>query len=417
MQLSLAGINHQTAPVSIREKATIGTEKLEDSLLYLRNYVQQGIILSTCNRTEIYTVEGDDNNHTASLDFLQGHLGLSDQYIYTDKNESAMEHLLRVASGLESMAVGEYEVLGQVHTALDVAEKAGMVSLPLRFVFNSAIRTGRKVREETGISKNALSVSAVAIDLAEKVVGDLTKCKMLVIGAGEAGKLVAKVANERGVSRIVIANRTAEKARMLAQAMNGVPVDLKHLQDELGNANIIVTCARAPHRLLNVKQITDSRKQSLLSPLVIIDIGVPRNVDPDVGTLNLVHLYNLDDLTEISNANRKERERAVKHAETIISIEEKKLFSWWQEFESRPLIAAIMSKADSIRSRQLKATLKRLPPLSDEQSENLEAMTKAIVARILEGPVQYLKSNGNLEHSQLIRELFQLDYKRPIKKK
>jgi glutamyl-tRNA reductase len=417
MQFSLAGINHQTAPVSIREKATIGIEKLEDGLSLLRAYIHQGIILSTCNRTEIYTVENDANDKKAGLEFLRDRVGSSGEYIYTDKNEKAMEHLLRVASGLESMAVGEYEVLGQVHSALQAAEKARMVSLALRYIFNAAVRTGRKVREETGISQNALSISAVAVGLAEEAVGDLKSCKMLVLGAGEAGKLVAKVAHERGVSQILIANRTLEKALALARTMNGVPIELKHLQDELSNINIIVTCAKAPHRLIRVDQIVEARKRNPALPLAIIDIGVPRNVEPEVGTINHVHLYNLDDLTEISNANRKERESSIRQAETILGDELKKLCSWWKDYDARPLISALMTKAEAIRSRQFNGTLKKLPPLSNEHRENLEAMTKAIVTRILQDPIKYLKSNGNSGQADLIKELFRLEIERPAKSK
>ena len=204
MIISLVGINHQTAPVTIREKVAISTKKLHDALLMLRNHISGGIILSTCNRTEVYTVDGDDSHaEKASLDFLRARIEIPDsallQYVYLLKDKAAVEHLFRVASGLESMIVGEYEVLGQVGHALEVAEEARMVNLPLCHIFRSAIRTGRRVREETGISRNALSVSSVAVDLAVKTVGNLMGCKMLVIGTGEAGMLVARAARSEVV--------------------------------------------------------------------------------------------------------------------------------------------------------------------------------------------------------------------------
>jgi len=214
MQLVTVGINYQTAPLAIREKAAISPGKLADTLLQLRSHTAQGVILSTCNRTEIYSVSAgtDDNAEKAVLDFLEGilavpHNGLP-AYIYTYKNVQAAGHLFRVASGLESLIVGEYEVLGQVRQALEAAEKAKVISLPLRYSFQTAIRIGRLVREQTGISRNALSVSSVAVNLAAGIVGDLRKSSMLVVGAGEAGRLVAEVAMKKGVFRTVIASRT-----------------------------------------------------------------------------------------------------------------------------------------------------------------------------------------------------------------
>lgn len=419
MQINLVGVNHQTAPVAIRETAAISTEKLDDALSLLRSYVPQGIVLSTCNRTEIYTTDSDCcDARRASLDFLKARLDASDekllQYTYISQDNTAAEHLFRVASGLESMIVGEFEVLGQVRQALEVAEKAAMVNLPLRHVFHSAIRTGRRVREETEISKNALSVSSVAVDQAAGIVGDLKRCKMLIIGAGEAGKLAAKVARERGISRIVIASRTEERARALAVTLHGTPIDLSNLKDELGNTNIVVTCAGAPHRILDVDKVIEAMRNRPRLPLVIIDIAVPRNVQPEVGRLKNVFLYNIDDLTEISSLNRKQRSAEISRAEEIVSGEVGKFVSWCQAFEVRPLVNALMGRAEEIRSTQLNKTLKKLPPLSDEQRHSLEAMTRSIVTRILKDPIQYLKANRNTSDSEIVRDLFQLNReKRP----
>ncbi len=260
LRFSLVGVNHQTAPITVREKAAISAEKLDDALSLLRSYIPQGVIMSTCNRTEIYAIDSDGvDAQKASLDFLKTRLNVPQtslpRYLYVAEGRQAAEHLFRVASGLESMIVGEYEVLGQVRQALEVAEKAGMVDLPLRHIFHSAIRAGRMVREGTGISKNALSVSSVAVDLAAHIVGDLKRCRMMVIGAGEAGRLVAKVARERGVSQLVIANRTRERAQALAAALHGIPVGIESLPDELDRANIVVTCAAAPHRILEVQHV------------------------------------------------------------------------------------------------------------------------------------------------------------------
>ena len=393
MNICLVGLNHRTAPVAIREKAAVRSAKLDDVLELLRSHVSHGVILSTCNRTEIYTIpNGDGQARAASLDFLRIHLDASDKtllkHTYTLNGEAAVEHLFRTACGLDSMIIGEYEVLGQVRQALEIAEKAKMVNLPLRHIFQHAIRTGRRVREETEISKNAFSVSSVAVDLAVKAVGSLENCRMLVIGAGEAGKLTAKAARDRGVSRIVVASRTQEKASSLTKMLGGIPISINNLEEELDTCNIVVTCADAPHCILGVPQVEAAMQRRPELPLVIIDIAVPRNVESGVTQINNVFLYNIDDISRISKQNRRQRESGVRKVEKIISAELVRFALWWRDFKVRPLIRALMSKAEEIRRSHLERTVKRLPPLSDEERYSLEMMTKAIVAKILKNPKQ-----------------------------
>jgi len=414
MHFSLVGLNHSTTPVTIREKVAISAEKLCDSLSLLRHYVPHGVILSTCNRTEVYTM-GSDPAEEASIDFLNAMAGVSFAdllpHIYLRKNETAFGHLFRVASGLDSMIVGEFEVLGQVRHALEDAEKVKMVNLPLRHIFQSATRTGRRVRDETGISKNAVSVSSVAVDLAARVVGDLGDCKVLVIGAGEAGRLVVKVAKDRGVSRIVIASRTQERASTLAATLGGIPIDLNNLVEELSTTNIVVTCAGAPHRILDVQHLEEAMRKRPELPLVIIDIAVPRDVAPAVGRINNVFLYNIDDLTEVSDLNHQQRENEIQKTREIIADEVSILISWWRAFEVRPIISDLMEKAEEIRCAQLNKTLRKLRPLSDEERDDLEAMTKSIATKILKEPIEHLKANvnSNRDYAEMVSELFQLN--------
>jgi glutamyl-tRNA reductase len=312
------------------------------------------------------------------------------------------------------MIIGEFEVLGQVRHALETAEKARMVNLPLRNMFQSAIRTGRRVREETGISKNALSVSSVAVELATKAVGDVARRKILIIGAGEAGKLVAKAAKERGASNIVVTSRSHERASSLAAALDGTSVSLNNLTSELINSNIIVTCAGAPHRILDFCRVEEAMKNRQELPLVIIDIAVPRNVEPTVGQINNVFLYNIDDLTEISESNRKQREGEIQNTSEIIAAEVANFVSWWQALKVRPVVSALMAKAEDIRRAQLNKTLKKLNGLSDEERHRLEAMTKSIVTKILKDPIYCLKANANddINYGELVVELFQLNTER-----
>ncbi len=416
MRISLVGINHQTAPVNVREKVATSSRKLRDALPRLHSHISRGIILSTCNRTEVYTIDSDDGHAgQASLDFLKAPLDMPDsvllQYVYLFKDKAAIEHLFRVASGLESMIVGEYEVLGQVGHALEVAEGAGMVNLPLRHVFQSAIRTGRRVREETGISRNALSVSSVAVDLAARIVGNLRECKMLVIGTGEAGTLVARAAKDRGISRTVVAGRTQERATALAAQLGGTPIGSSHLEEELLTTNIVIACSGAPHRILSVGQVKRAIEKRPELPLVIIDIAVPRNVEPAVSQIRNVFLYNIDDLTGLSTSNQKQRENEIQKASQIVADELDKFASWWQEFKVRPLIRAMMSKAEEIRRSHLDRTVPKLTHLTEEEQYSLEMMTRAIVSKILKDPIRSLKANGDIDHNfaETARKLFQLD--------
>ncbi len=414
MRVSLVGINHQTAPIAIREKVAVSAEELHHSLSLLRSYIPQGIILSTCNRTEIYSTEGDRQRvREASLDFLRAQLDSPDadllQYVYLLEDDKAVEHLFHVACGLDSMIVGEFEVLGQVRQALEVAEKAEMVDLPLRHVFQSAIRTGRHARKETGISKNALSVSSVAVDLATRVVGDLRKSEILVIGTGEAGRLVLKVAKERGAAQIVVASRSKERASALAATLGGIPTSLNNLPEQLKTCNIVVSCADAADWILDVPQMEEVMGNRPDLPIVIIDIAVPRNVEPAIEQIGNVFLYNIDDLTQISRLNRRQREGEIRKVKKIIAAEVAKFASWRQAFEVRPVVRALMRKADDVRRAQLNRTLKKLPPLSDEERYSLEAMTKSIVIKMLKNPIQYLKADGNDDYAEIVKELFQLD--------
>ncbi|MCK5644661.1 MAG: glutamyl-tRNA reductase [Gammaproteobacteria bacterium] len=412
--IHLIGVNHSTAPLAIREKAAIGRGNLNGALNLLYSLTPYGVILSTCNRTEIYTVStGSNNAHTTGLSFMKTYLDIPDntfyQHAYTLTDNTAVEHLFRMASGLDSMIIGEYEILGQVRQALEASKKAQMVNLPLRHIFQSAIRTGRRVREETGISKNALSISSVAVDLASKVVGNLKSSRMLVIGAGEAGRLVAKAARDRGVSQIVIASRTQERASSLTNALGGTAISLNDAMQELCNCNIIVTCADAPHSLLTASQMQAIQRNPEL-PLVIIDIAVPRNVEPEVAQVKGVFLYNIDDLYRIHRQNRSLRETEINKAENIISEEMTEFCIWWRDYEIRPLVRAMMSKAERIRCSQIKRTINKMPSLSEEDKYHLEKMTKAIITKIFRDPINTIKTNYRQDdnYAKILKELFQL---------
>lgn len=414
--LCLVGVNHRTTTVAIRERLAISTSRLSDALVSLSGYVGKGVILSTCNRTEIYTVSGDSSYAIqASIDFLKGYSNIpSDdlqRYVYVHKERDAIEHLFRVASGLDSMIIGEFEILGQVGRALEAAEKVRTVNLPLRNLFRNAIRTGRLVRDETSISRNALSVSSVAVDLVTGVIGNLSNRRILVIGASEAGMLVAKAAREKGARYIAVTARSEERASNLAAMLGGRPAAIGDIKAELSASDAVISCTGAPHLILDLNLVKESMETRPNLPLVIIDIAVPRDVEPAVGQINNVFLYNIDHLSYVSNSNRELREKEIHSASAIVEAQADKFFRWWQALEVRPTVSALVNKAEEIRLRQLNTTFKKLPGLSDTERASLESMTKAIVNKILHEPIKCLKENAHKEQSytELVRDLFRLD--------
>jgi glutamyl-tRNA reductase len=419
MQIHVAGVNHSTTPIEIRERLAVSNDRLSDALSLLHKHVSQGLILSTCNRIEVYSVAEGRDSSQPGIDFFKSWANIAHAdllpYIYCYQNEAAIRHLFHVASGLDSMIIGEFEILGQVKNSLEEANKARMVEHPLRTLLHQALRVGRQVREKTGISKNALSVSSVAVELAAKAIGDLTRCKALVIGTGEAGRLVAKALKERGIAQITATSRSYEKASALAKTLGGSSVDIGSLGQELAGCDIAISCTGAPHFILDLKTMENTMLARSNRPLVIIDIAVPRDVDPEVRRLSNIFLYYIDDFTHISDRNRKQRETETQKAMEIIESEVKRFASRWQTMEVKPIISSLVGKAEAIRQAQLKLTLKKLRRLSTEEQQSLEAMTKAIVQKILHDPIQHLKKDAEErdDYIRLIAELFQLDRDKP----
>jgi len=413
MYFSLAGINHRTAPMEVREKAAIGPDGLPGFLHLLRQHAQHGIILSTCNRTEIYAT----GSHVKDLEktcvaFFDNSMGLTAptaSYLYVMSGRTAFEHLFGVACGLDSMVIGEYEVLGQAGQALKAAEKAGTVNLPLRHIFNSAIRTGRRARDETGISRNSLSISSIAVNKALDVVADIGRSKIVIIGAGEAGKLALRVACGRGATEIAVVSRTLQRAVNITGRHGGRPVGPHMLAEELRDADIVITCAASPHPVLHHRQVSQAMSGRPKLPMIIIDIALPRNVEPAVSGIGNVHLYNMDDLNGLADGHRQEREAEVAAVKGIIAQELDMLIKWWQAYSARPVIKSLVSKAEKIRAAQYHRSLKTMPSLSEEERLSIDLLTRSVVDKILRDPILYLKSGNSTDRTETISRLFGLD--------
>jgi glutamyl-tRNA reductase len=253
----------------------------------------------------------------------------------------------------------------------------------------------------------------VAVDTATRLVGDINDCRVLLIGAGEAGKLVAQTFSKIGISRIAVASRTLGSAQELASLLGGSAVAFEDIRSEMEDADILITCTGSPHFVIHHELVTEIMGSRQGRPLVIVDIAVPRDVEPEVRQIDGVSVYDIDDFTHVSRANRKAREREIDRATEVVEEELERLVEWWQGLDAKPMISALMKMAEDIRRRQLKATLKKLPPLSEEERESLEAMTRAIVNKILHHPIRCLKSNGQRgkDFIGVVEELFDLDGK------
>jgi glutamyl-tRNA reductase len=413
MHFSLAGINHRTAPMEVREKAAIGPDGLPGFLQFLRQHAQHGIILSTCNRTEIYATGSHIKDlEKTCVDFLGNSMCLpadSSLYLYVMSDRAAFDHLFGVACGLDSMVIGEYEVLGQAGQALAAAEKAGTVNLPLRHIFNSAIRTGRRARSETGISRNSLSISSIAVNKALDIVTDIGSSKIVIIGAGEAGRLALRVACGRGATDIAVVSRTLQRAVNITGQHGGRPVGPDMLATELRKADIVITCAASPHPVLHHRQVSEAMSGRPELPMIIIDIALPRNVEPAVSGIGNVHLYNMDDLNGLADDHRQERETEVAAVKGIIAGELDILMKWWQGYSARPVIKSLVARAEKIRAAQYHRSLKKMPSLSEQEKQSIDLLTRSIVDKILRNPILYLKSGNITNRGETISRLFGLD--------
>ncbi|UCC61174.1 MAG: glutamyl-tRNA reductase [Dehalococcoidia bacterium] len=413
MHVLAVGVNHNTAPLEVREKLALSRKQSKEALTSLFNFIPEGILLSTCNRTEVYTLCGNDQAERYGIERFLTHIGNMSAstlapYLYEYNQEDAIRYLFRVASGLESQVVGEYEVLGQVRDALEDAENTGRVSTHLLHLFRQAIRVGRRTRQETGISRNPVSVSSVAVDLARKACGDISSSNVLVISAGEASRLAVKALRSYGISNITVASRSYDKASSLAGEHHGKAVSLHDLSEPLADADIVVSCSGAPHFLINKTAVIEAMRNRPNRPLVLIDIAVPRDIDPDSRHISNVHLYNIDDLKDASGLNHRLREKERDKVLRIIDEEVNKFVSWWQSLIALPTITLLVNKAEIIRATQIERTLVDLQ-VSEKDRAAIDAMTQAIVKKLLHYPILYLKNGDNgSNHVQAVQELFNL---------
>jgi glutamyl-tRNA reductase len=411
MNLTLLGINHRTAPVEVRERMNIPEARLAEAVsdLVHRAGMREGMILSTCNRVEVATSAEDEVDAEAVIRrFLSDHHHFDMSHFthcfYRLRQQDVVRHIFRVAASLDSMILGEPQILGQMKQAYAVARTVGGLHGTLNDVVNQALAVARRVRRETALGSAAVSVSYAAVELAKKIFGNLAGKTIFVVGAGKMSELAARHLLHSGATTILVANRTYDRAVQLAEAFHGTAVPFEELFEHLGQADIVITSTGAPCTIIGKAQVEKILAARKHRPVFFVDIAVPRDVDPAVNELDNVYVYDIDDLGHVVEANKKQREREAIWAEEIIQVEVQRTMKRLASRDVVPTIVALEDRLNRIRASEMDRYQSRLASLSPEQRQAVEALTRGMMNKILHGPITELKSGaGEPENAALVR--------------
>ncbi len=400
MPLVLVGLSHHSASVEVREKLNTADYALPHALTSLLTApaIQEAVILSTCNRIEVYCVtEGSDS--TYGVDTVCRHLSLFHNipeqlftpHIFKKTDDEAVRHLLRVASGLDSLVLGEAQILGQVRNALRAAQAANASGSILTALFQHAITSGKRVQTETGLGRGSFSIGHAAVDLARSIFSDIAHARVLIAGAGKMSEVTVKHLQECGVHSVVVANRTYEKAVAMAKKFGGRAARFDDFIEELTLADIVITSTASPHTILDRQMLIPVMKRRRGKSLFLIDIAVPRDVDPDVDRLDNVFLKNIDDLQDVVNEDAGERTQEAARSEVITNEESDKFLRWFRAREAAPVIAEIRSHFEQIRLDELKLLKSQLIGIDEKDWQRIEAMARSLTNKIAREPTLRLK--------------------------
>ncbi|MGD9898461.1 MAG: glutamyl-tRNA reductase [Calditrichaceae bacterium] len=417
-QIYLLGLNHRVATVDIRDHAAYAENELPAALekLLKCDGIEEGYILSTCNRTEIYVLAGSSPDVRSTLEnFLKATRKSFDpadfKVMYFYEGDAAIGHLFKVAAGMDSMILGEPQILGQVKDAYRIASGLGSTKLILNRLLNLAFTVGKRVRTETAIAMGAVSVAFAAVELAQKIFKDLNKHKVLLIGAGETGTLAAQHLIEKGVKQLLISNRTYEKAAKLADDLNGTAVPFDEMHSVLPEVDVVIGATSAPDFILSESDIREIQGRRGSRPLFLIDIAVPRDFDPKINRLENVFLNDMDGLQQIVDKNLDKRRQEIPEALIIIDQEISNFTAWKKSLQVTPTIIALREKLEEIRRLELDKHKHRV---SDKELEQMEMITRAVINKVLHLPTVQLRgyNNGQLEgllRIDVVREMFGLE--------
>jgi len=418
-EVLIVGVNHHRATVDVREQVAFTNGAFEDALRELVTLppIDEGAILETCNRVEVVAATGDGDAAVEALShFLvarnNGGQRELDQHLSVYRGRDGVRHLFRVAASLDSMVVGEPQILGQLKDFYGRAASVGSAGTILHRCFHRSFSVAKRVRTETGIATRAVSVSSAAVELACKIFDRLEDKTAMLIGAGTMSELAARHLLAQGVRSVIVANRTFDRAVELARDLQGTPIPFDDLSRYLHMADVVIGSTSADSYVLSSAQMVDVLRQRKYRPLFLIDLGVPRNFDPHINDIDNVYLYDIDDLAGVADTNRDERQREAAKAETIIEAEVDGFCRWLSNLDAVPTIVALRDRLESIRRGELEKTLASLQELPPRDREALEAMTQAIVNKILHTPITLLKQQDRALETFYIaaaRQLFGLE--------
>jgi glutamyl-tRNA reductase len=409
------GLNHNTAPIEVREKLFVPEDIIPDLSRELREEgIRENVVLSTCNRTEFYfSCENLDVALRKFYKILSRRFDMQEEwlknYTYILKNKDTYRHLFLVASGLDSMVVGEPQILGQVKDAYRLATDCNTTGFFLDKVFHRTFNVAKRIRTETKIGYNPVSISAMAIELAKKIFGELKDKKILVIGVGEMCEIALKYFKKEGIGDIYITNRTFRNAQKLADEIAGIPYPFNDLQDLLVRVDMVLSSTGAEKPIIGNELVNAVMKKRKQKPLFFIDIAVPRDVDPSVNDTENVYLYDIDDLKDLSQKHLSDRLSESEKAHSIVEEEVEKFTAWLKQLDMNPLIAGIYEKVEEIRSKEFKKTLQKLQNIDDETTKNIELLTKGIVSKLIHPHVAIIKQNGTPAVLEIMKKLFGLE--------
>ncbi|HXA51759.1 MAG TPA: glutamyl-tRNA reductase [Candidatus Acidoferrum sp.] len=398
MKLLITGVSHRTAPVEVRERLAFREEALPAALADLksRDGVAEAVILSTCNRVEITVTTEDAVTPHAIIDaFLADHkqivAGSIEPHLFRHEGRDAIHHLFRVAASLDSMIVGEPQILGQLKVAYAAAKSSGACCGWLDGLITRAFSVAKRVRSETGIGQMAVSVSYAAVELARKIFGTLNNRKVMIVGAGKMSELAARHLRRSGATHVFVTNRTHDRAVDMAKLFQGTPVEYARFLPMLPEIDILITSSGAPEYILHKEEMQRVISARRNKPMFLIDIAVPRNIEPSINDLDNVFLYDIDDLQEVVNANLRERMKEAGHAEQMVTDEVERMMARLKVAEVTPIIVGFQEQLEQIRLGELEKVRRRLGALTPEQEEALEALTRGIINKVAHGPISQLR--------------------------
>lgn len=423
INILLIGLNHQTAPVETRERLTFGGDReLPFTLIRKISVVKEFMFFSTCNRVEVLMTTPDTENAETEIKslFTESNgisLAAFENCLYIYQGEEAVKHLFRVGSSLDSMVLGEPQILGQIKDAYRQAVGQKTSGIVLNRLLHKTFSVAKRVRAETGIASHAVSVSFAAVELARKIFADLKGKRVLLIGAGEMAELASEHLISNGVAEIVVANRTLERAVQLAQKFNGRAISLDEIYGQLSKVDIIISSTGAPGLVIHYEHVKGIMRARKNRPLFLIDIAVPRDIDPRINEIENVYLYDIDDLKGVVELNKAERQKEALRAETIVEEETIKFKYWLQALDITPIIISLREKAEQIRLKECQKTLSNIGSLTPEQEKAINTLTASIVNKMLHDPITCLKRKsrrGNKDiYLDFARQIFNLNGEPP----